>query len=374
MNVPDLVGSLACGDNRSAAALNLANWRRFEGTNLAARRSRKSSRKRDKPSVTLEAVARKAGVGASTVSRVLRKQGSFSPRTRDKVVAAVEKLGYVPNNIAGTLASTRSQLVGVVIPSLTNIVFPDLLRGVHKTLDAAGYKSVIGVTEYDPSQEELMIESMLAWRPAGLIIAGLEHTNRARTMLKNSGVRVVEVFDIDGKGIDFVVGFSNLAVGRTSAQFLVSRGYRHFGYVGHNIEMDLRAGKRLSGFKLALQAAGLSLQDQELVARPSSVEEGRNGLARLLARNPAIDAVYFSNDDMAIGGYFHCLANAIAVPDRLALFGCNGLEVARFAPQPLSTIRTPRFLMGETGARLVLTDEPSKVVDLGFELIEGATA
>jgi len=341
---------------------------------LAARRSSKRSRTGNKPSATLNAVARKAGVGASTVSRVLRKQGSFSPRTRDKVLAAVEKIGYVPNYIAGTLASTRSQLVGIVIPSLTNIVFPDLLRGAHKTLHAAGYKSVIGVTEYDPSQEEVMIESMLAWRPAGLIIAGLEHTTRSRAMLVNSGVRVVEVFDIDGKGIDFVVGFSNLAAGRTSAEFLVARGYRRVGYVGHDIELDLRAGKRLRGFKLALESAGLTLAGQELVARPSSIEEGRSGLARLLARNPAIDAVYFSNDDMAIGGYFHCLANSIAIPDQLALFGSNGLEVARFAPQPLSTIRTPRVLMGETAARLVLTDEPSRVVDLGFELIEGATA
>jgi len=69
--------------------------------------------------------------------------------------------------------------------------------------------------------------------------------------------------------------------------------------------------------------------------------------ARLLARSPAIDAVYFSNDDMAIGGYFHCLANGITIPDRLALFGHNGLEVARLAPQPLSTLRTPRVLIGQ---------------------------
>ena len=315
-----------------------------------------------------------AGVGESTVSRVLRKQGSFSSKTSNQVLAAVARLGYVPNRIAGTLASTKSRLIGIVIPSLSNIVFPDLLRGVHKSLDAAGYKSVIGVTEYDPAQEEVMIESMLAWRPAGLIIAGLEHTRRSKAMLKNSGVRIAEVLDTDGRGIDFVVGFSNLAAGRVSAEFLIARGYRRIGYVGHDIEKDRRAGKRLSGFKLALADAGLALCDQELLAHPSSIEGGRDGLARLLARSATIDAVYFSNDDMAIGGYFHCLASGISIPDRLALFGYNGLDVARLAPQPLSTIRTPRVLIGETGAGLVLTDEPSKVVDLGFELIEGATA
>ena len=188
-----------------------------------------------------------AGVGESTVSRVLRKQGSFSPKTRDQVLAAVAKLGYVPNRIAGTLASTKSRLVGIVIPSLSNIVFPDLLSGVHKTLDASGYKSVIGVTEYDPAREEAMIESMLAWRPAGLIVAGLEHTRRSRLLLRSGGIRVAEVLDTDGRGIDFVVGFSNIAAGRASAEFLVARGYRRIGYVGHDIQKDRRAGKRLQG-------------------------------------------------------------------------------------------------------------------------------
>ncbi len=337
-------------------------------------RNRKHRRSGTASSVTLTEVARAADVGESTVSRVLRNHGSFSAQTRERVINAVAKLGYVPNKIAGTLASTSSRLVGIVIPSLTNIVFPDLLRGAHKTLNSAGFKAVIAVTEYDPAQEEAMIESMLSWRPAGLILAGVEHTPRSITLLKNSGVRVAELLDTDGKGVDYVVGYSNRAAGRASAKYLLERGYRRIGYVGHDIKLDLRADKRLKGFKTTLAAAGVKLHDQELAALPSSIAAGREGLARLLKRSPTLDAVYFSNDDMAIGGYFHCLARGIAIPERLALFGYNGLDVARLAPQPLSTILTPRVLVGEIGARLILSDEPSKAVDLGFELIKGATA
>jgi LacI family gluconate utilization system Gnt-I transcriptional repressor len=104
------------------------------------------------------------------------------------------------------------------------------------------------------------------------------------------------------------------------------------------------------------------------------VENGRLGLERLLARTSDLDAVYFSNDDMALGGYFHCLAEGIAIPSKLAIFGYNGLDIGRATPQPLSTIRTPRVATGEIAAQLVVANAPAQAVDLGFELIEGATA
>jgi len=323
--------------------------------------------------VTLADVAAAAGVGESTVSRVLRNHGSFSDRTRDRVMAAVATLGYVPNRIAGTLASAGSRLVGVVVPSLANIVFPDVLRGIGTALDATGHQSVIGVSEYDPAREEALVAAMLAWRPAAVLVAGLEHSGGARAMLAAGGARVAEMLDIDGAGIDIVVGFSNREAGAASARHLLARGYRRIGYVGHDLERDTRAAKRLAGFEAALAQAGLALADREAVVAPSSIGAGRDGLERILARTPSLDAVYFSNDDMAVGGYFLCLSRGIAIPGRLALFGYNGLDVARLAPQPLATIRTPRVLVGETAARLALSGAAAQVVDVGFDLIEGAT-
>lgn len=324
-------------------------------------------------SITLTEVAREAGVSESTASRVLRRHGSFSPKTRDRVLGAAARLGYVPNRIAGTLASTGSKLVGIIIPSLANIVFPDLLRGANAVLEAAGFQSVVGVTDYDQAREESLIESVLSWRPAGLMVAGLEHTERARSMLCSARIRIAELLDIDGQGIDIVVGYSNRDAGRVSARHLVARGYRRIGYVGHDLGRDLRAAKRLDGFRSALAETGMRLAAEEVVRAPSSIEAGRDGLARLLEQSPSVDAVYFSNDDMAIGGYFLCLSRAIAIPGRLALLGYNGLDVGRCAPQPLSSVRTPRVAVGETGARLVCSAGPPTVVDLGFELAAGAT-
>jgi LacI family gluconate utilization system Gnt-I transcriptional repressor len=324
---------------------------------------------------TLADVARRAGVGESTVSRVLRNKGSVSQNTREKILKVAADLNYVPNRIAGTLASMTSKLVGVVIPSVGNTVVPEVLAGANQVLEAAGFQPVIGVSNYDPHREEQLIESILSWRPAGLLVAGLEHTERARAMMKGCGVRVVELLDIDGEGIDIVVGSSHRLAGRKSAEHLLARNYRRIGYVGHDITIDVRAGKRLEGFRAAMTDNGLHIVDQELFPEGgSSVEAGRVGLARLLQRQSKLDAIYFSNDDLAIGGYFHCLENAISVPGQLALFGYNGLEIARLTPQPLSTIRSPRVAMGEVGAKLLLAGGPAQVADLGFELIEGATS
>ena len=324
---------------------------------------------------TLADVARRAGVGESTVSRVLRNKGSVSQSTREKILKAASDLHYVPNRIAGTLASMTSKLVGIVIPSVGNTVVPEVLQGANLVLENAGFQPVIGVSNYCPDREEALIESILSWRPSGLLVAGLEHTERARAMMKGCGVRVVELIDIDGEGIDIVVGSSQREAGRKSAEHLLARGYRQIGYVGHDFTIDIRAGKRLAGFRAALGDKGLSFVDEEFSpGGASSVEAGRIGLARLLARQRDLDAVYFSNDDLAIGGYFHCLENGIAVPGDMALFGYNGLDIARLTPQPLSTIRSPRVAMGETGAKLLLAGGRAQVVDLGFELIEGATS
>ncbi len=327
--------------------------------------------------VTLSDVARAAGVGESTVSRVLRNHGSYSKRAGERVAEAVARLGYVPNRLAGSLAGGAagmgSGLVGVVIPSLANIVFPDLLRGLTAALDGTGMQSVVGVSEYDPDREEALVAALLSWRPEALLLTGLEHNPGTVTLARAAGVRVVEMIDTDGEGIDRVVGFSNRAAGAASARHLLARGYRRIGYIGLDSESDLRAGKRLAGFEAVLAEAGLALADREIRPGRSSAAMGRAGFEALLARHPDLDAVYFSNDDMALGGWFACLAAGLAVPGRIALFGFNGLDFTEAMPQPLSTIRTPRLEIGRGAAACLMGEGPERI-DLGFDLIEGATA
>lgn len=322
---------------------------------------------------TLRDVSRLAGVGMSTVSRVLRNHGSFSARTRSRVDEAVEQLGYVPNRIAGSLASAGSGLFGIVIPSLHNIVFPDLLSGVSKALGPGGAQPVVGVTDYDPAKEEALVRSMLAWRPTALLVVGLDHSEKTRTLLKGAGIRIAELLDTDGEGIDIVVGFSQFAAGAASARHLVARGYRRIGYIGPAFSADPRSQKRYDGFRSTLIETGLDVADHQFIQGTSSTQAGREAMEALLARSGTLDAVYFSNDDFAVGGIFHCIANGIEVPRALAIMGYNGLDIGRFTPRPLTTLLTPRAEIGEIGTRLVQEAAPRQRVDVPFELVEGST-
>jgi LacI family gluconate utilization system Gnt-I transcriptional repressor len=330
------------------------------------------------PAVTLADVARVANVSEITVSRILRNKGPISDRARAAVTAAVAQLGYVPNRIAGTLASATSSLMGVILPSLSNIVFPEVLSGIHAALDSSGFQPVFGVSDYDMRREERLVGALLEWKPAAMIIAGIDHTDITRSRLRQSGIRIAELMDIDATPIDIAVGFSHRRAGYDIARHLLGRGYRRFGYVGHDWHQDRRARLRWEGLCEALREAGLALLDQALSDGPSSIEAGRRMLARLLGGGETLDVAVFSNDDMAVGGVFHCLAHGIRPRQDLALFGFNGLDIGQALPVPLSTIRSNRFRIGEVAVRTILQTpirpEQPIVIDTGYEIVEGATA
>ena len=327
---------------------------------------------------TLADVARLAGVSEITVSRVVRNLGPISERTRQKVNAAISELDYVPNRAAGMLASAGSNLVAVLLPSLSNIVFPEVMRGITEGLRGTGHQPLIGVTDYDPLQEEALLTSFMSWRPVAVITTGFEHTETTTRVLSSGRFRVAELMDIDSHPIDLAVGLSHHSAGQVTARHLYDLGYRRFGYVGHDWTADRRARLRYEGLVEGLAERGLSIVSETRSPGPSSTEAGKTALAALLESGPSPDVVVFSNDDMAVGGYFHCLAAGIEVKRDLALFGFNGLEIGQSMPTQLSTLLSNRFLIGKTAVEVLLSSarrpgEP-QTIDTGFEIIPGKTA
>lgn len=340
----------------------------------------RKKRTRSRPdAVTLKDVAAVANVSEVTVSRIVRNSGYIGVKTRERVQEAIREVGYLPNRIAGTLASAASSnLVGVIVPSLSNIVFPEVLQGIHEACNSAGLQPVVGVSGYDVDAEEKLICSLLAWQPKALLVTGVDHTDEARRQLEYSKVRVAQLMDTDTVPIDVAVGFSHVMAGYDSAKHLIGRGYRRIGYVGHDAVADKRARQRHKGICRALTESGLSLVDEKRFDGPSSVAAGKAMLAELLEQTPSIDAVIFSNDDMAIGGVFHCMANGIVLKDQLGVFGFNGLEIGQSLPVVLSTLRSNRFMIGKLAIEKILEqqDRPAEPVkiDSGYEIIDGATA
>lgn len=327
--------------------------------------------------VTVRDVALRANVSESTVSRIMRNQGPVAETTRQKVMETVRVLGYVPNRIAGSLASLDSQLVGVVVPSLSNMVFPEVLQGINAGLKASNYQAVISISDYDMGREESLVRNILAWQPAAILIAGFDHTVATRRMLDNSGVRVVEMMDIDSAPIDVAVGMSHRRVGHATGRHLIELGYRRFGYIGHDWTADRRARLRYDGLCEALYEAGLPIIAHAFANGQSSVGSGREQTAQLIERS-SIDVAVYSNDDMAVGGVFYCIDAGIAVPEQLAIFGFNGLEIGRELPRPLSTVRSNRFMIGQKSVEVILASQERAatpiIIDTEFEIFTGETA
>ena len=327
-----------------------------------------------KPQMTLRDVADAAGVSEMTVSRVLRNRGDVSEMTRERVFEAARKLGYVPNKIAGALASNRVNLVGVVIPSLSNMVFPDVLHGIGAVLEDTDLQPVVGTSKYDLAQEEKVIYEMLSWRPTGLIVAGLEHSEAARAMMANAGVPVVEVMDVDGTPVAGAVGINHEEAGRAMAAEILARGYRKIGYLGSSSLADARAQKRYHGFKAGLEAAGHALKDEIFYDGNSGFGTGRGMTEALFTRSPDLDFLYYNTDINAAGGLLYCLEKGMDVPGQIGLAGFNSFEVLDGLPMRIATMDSKREEIGRRAADLIVANKlTQEVIRLEPEFLPGDT-
>jgi len=300
-------------------------------------------------------------VSEMTVSRVLRNRGDVSAATRERVLNTAKELGYVPNQIAGSLASKRVNLVAVIIPSLSNMVFPEVLNGINKTLEITPLQPVVGVTDYLPEKEEQVLYEMLSWRPSGVIIAGLEHSDATRAMLHNASIPVVEIMDVDGTPVDAMVGISHRRAGREMARAILKEGYERIGFMGTKMPLDHRARKRFEGFTEGLAKAGVEIEDRDFYSGGSALAKGREMTQEMLERSPDLDFLYYSNDMIGAGGLLYLIDQGIDIPGQIGLAGFNGVELLQGLPRQLATMDACRVEIGQAAAQIILNqtaDEP----------------
>ncbi|MEY8881880.1 LacI family DNA-binding transcriptional regulator [Donghicola sp. XS_ASV15] len=313
--------------------------------------------------VTLADVAAAAGVSKMTASRAMRGAKDVSPKTVERVRKIAADLGYMGNHVAASLANSRTDLIGVVVPSLSNIVFSEVMSGIEDAIAGTGLQPFFGVTGYDPEREYLLVRQMLSWRPAGLIVTGLDQDAQTRALLKAATLPVVQIMDTDGAAVDLCVGFSQHEAGAGMADLLIKQDRKRFGYVGCALDRDTRAIKRRDGYLNTLAKNGITEVPQQTSTERSSVAAGKTMTAALLAAHPSLDVIYYSNDDLAIGGAFHCMERHIRVPDQVILAGFNGLDLVASLPTPIATTRTSRRDIGTAAAKAILSRHGTKVAN-----------
>ncbi|MHA7773719.1 HTH-type transcriptional regulator GntR [Roseibium sp. M-1] len=333
----------------------------------------------DNLKTTIADVAREAGVSAMTVSRALRDPDKVSAKTLVKIRAVVDRLGYVPDPAASALAAGKTNVIGVIVPSVTNNVFSDVMRGIYEAVEGSKWQVQLGNSRYSPLEEESLVRTFLSQKPAGLILSGLDQSDETARLLTTAGCRMVQIMECGPDPYDMMIGFSHSEASAAATRHLLAAGYERPGYIA--ARLDPRSQRRLAGFRAAAEKAGVFAPGRIVTTpRPSTVTLGCELVADLLSRAPETDAILCNNDDLALGALFECQRRGIRVPEDMGICGFNDLEMMAAANPPVSSVRTFRLDMGRDAMRMLMNalagNEPeTPVVDLGYEVIaRGSTA
>ncbi|YBV95064.1 LacI family DNA-binding transcriptional regulator (plasmid) [Phyllobacteriaceae bacterium JZ32] len=326
--------------------------------------------------VTMEMVARLAGVSQVSVSRALNHPDKVAPETLARIQEAIRITGYVPNLVAGALASRRSGIIAALIPSITNLTYSSFLRPLIEATRNAGYQVILAETGFSLEDEQAMVQSLLSRQPEGMLLTGVHHSAECRRMLLASGLPVVEVWDESETPIDVCVGFSHWEAGRAAARYVHEKSYARGAVITAG---DPRAIRRKDAFAAELVSLGYPSPPVVCFDTPASIANGRDGLKQLLEQGFSNGAISCSSDLLAHGVLIEAQARGLKIPGEIAVIGFSDQDFAAHTFPTLSTIRVDRSLLGRRAAEALLAriaGKPAETrrVDVGFEVIERESA
>lgn len=323
----------------------------------------------------LQDVADRVGITKMTVSRYLRNPDQVSVALQSRIADALDELGYIPNRAPDILSNATSRAIGILLPSLTNQVFADVLRGIEAVTDAAGYQTMLGHFGYSAEKEEFQMRSLLGWNIDGLILTERLHTPASLRMIDTAGIPVLEMMDCVSPCLDMAVGFDNVAAARQMTQAILRKGYRQTVYLG--ARLDERTLLKQQGYEQAMREAGLTPRSV-MMEEASSFSMGGMLLIEAQKRYPGTDSLFCTNDDLAVGAMFECQRQGLRVPQDMAIAGFHGHDITQVVTPTLATVMTPREQMGRKSAELLLArirgeQSGAKQIDVGFTISEGGS-
>ena len=325
--------------------------------------------------IKMSDIARHAGVSPMTVSRALSDPSSVSEKMRRKVYAAVREFGYLPNRIAGSLSSKRSNVVGLVVPSIRNSLYASMIQAISDVLRVNGLHLMIANSGHRLEDEEAQVAALLAQIVCGLVLHNTTHSKRLRELVTKSDIPVIETGNLPSQPLDMAVSYSNFDAARAMTNHLGRLGYKRIGFVTLPLRDNDRSRERRRGYFAALKDLGLPTDPALVLEAPGGFSEGADALVRLVQTHPDIDAGFFAGDVLAVGALFECQRRGWLVPGRIAIASFDDIDLLRHAVPTVTTLRIPRQDIGRRSAELLVNRlhgaPPEKVViDVGFEIVQ----
>jgi LacI family transcriptional regulator, gluconate utilization system Gnt-I transcriptional repressor len=337
--------------------------------------ARKLAARRGLDSVTLEDVARLASVSTITVSRALNHPDKVASATLERINRAIEQTGYVPNLLAGGLASRRSRLIAALVPAMANPVYAETIHYFSEALKRSGYQPMLTECGYAEETEQEVVAAILSRRPDGILLTGVKHTIDCRRQLMAAHIPVVETWDLTTTPLDVVVGFSHDRLAEAVADYVAGKRRRNVAMLSAD---DRRARLREKIMRERLTSQGIDNIIGSTVSTPTDLRRGREGMRDLLASGLEKGIVVCSSDTLAHGAMIEAQSRGIAIPSEIAIFGFGDQSFAADTYPALSTVRIDRPEMGRLSAEALLKriegealEDP--VIDVGFRIIERET-
>lgn len=302
-------------------------------------------------------VASAAGVSTASVSRVLNDSGPVRAEVRSRVETAMRALDYTPHEGARALATSRSMILGAVIPTLNNAIFAEGINAFERAARLRGHTLVLSVSNYDPELELEHVRRMVRRGVDGVLLVGNEHDELCHIALERSGTTHVCAWTHDANARAPNIGFSNRAAIATVVDHLVGLGHRRIGMLAGVTAGNDRAWDRLEGARERLAARGLSLMPEDVEEVPYTIRAAREAFSALLDRwgGKRPSALMCGNDVIALGVLLEARRQGIDVPNELSVTGFDNLPIASELDPAITTVDVPAERMGEHAAH-ALTD------------------
>lgn len=340
---------------------------------------RSTGRKEEGQRLGMKEIARRAGVAPMTVSRALTDPAKVSPETRQRIMAVIERDGFIPNQLASGLRRTRS-IIGTMVPPLINSGIAEQVQGMADACRENGFQLHLVQGDFTDAEEDAAIRALLGWRPAGLILQAYVQSHAARQTLATEQIPVVEISEVRGREpIDMAVGVSNFDAGYAMTAHLHAKGYRHIGFVSTPVHGNDRLQQRRIGYQQALRDREVHYDVPLDVEVPITTAGGADAVRILAARHAALDVVFCSSDTLAIGAVQECHRRGWAVPARLAIAGYGDTDLAAQLFPTLTTVRVDRHAMGRRAVSQLLRrlngeDDVETILALEFEIVDRDSA
>jgi LacI family transcriptional regulator len=308
-----------------------------------------------KQTVTINQVAKMAGVSTATVSRALNKPDTVSEAVKKKIERIIKRIGYIPNAGARSLMLKRTGSIGVIVPTLDNAIFAQGLEEFQRQLSQSGYQMLVGSTNYDPEIEYQQMRNLLLQGVEGIAMFGSSQKLELIRLLRTRKLPYIHIGTLDTPLNGYAAGFDNKKAIQLGVEYLVQVGHRNFGMIAGKTENNDRARDRVDGVVELLKRHRIVLKKESIIEVPYQIQDARIALKKLLQINPKISAVVCGNDVLAIGALLEAQSQGIKIPYQCSILGFDNLELSRHIQPSLSTIHIDAIGMWSKAAHHLMS-------------------